>query len=218
MALEALVEDDDNSARIKELEKELAAIRSKYEKEEERHHATQAQLTILREKSDDSVLKEAALQLTRSTSDCAVAGGKESERMQKLVNDKRKLALEVATLKDEKKRAEERCTSLSTKLSQLEGAASSGAQPAPKPGARGRQRAATAASKSEEGGAEEEVKALKARVKQLEADGAAARNKAAIALENALRKGETWQLQLKAAEKAAADAEKKVASLQVRCA
>jgi hypothetical protein len=40
-----------------------------------------------------------SLILARSMSESAVEGGKDVERMQRLVNDKRKLALEVQTLK-----------------------------------------------------------------------------------------------------------------------
>ena len=139
-----------------------------------------------------------------------LGSGKESDRMQKLVNDKRKLALEVATLKEEKTRAEARAASLAAKVTQLEG----GVTPASTKASRGRARGT--ASKGEE---DSEAKELKTKVKELDAQVEKLKTQLtgqSQALEKALKSGETSQLKLSAAQKAGADTEKKLALAQTK--
>ena len=139
-----------------------------------------------------------------------LGSGKESDRMQKLVNDKRKLALEVATLKEEKTRAEARAASLAAKVTQLEG----GVTPASTKPSRGRARGTS--SKVEE---DTEAKELKTKVKELDAQVEKLKTQLtgqSQALEKALKSGETSQLKLSAAQKAGADTEKKLALAQTK--
>jgi len=208
-----MAEEEDACTRIRELEEKLESFRSAYEQEEKRHQVTQAALTeaSAREKS----------------SDAPHAGG-EAERMQRLVNDKRKLALEVQTLKEEKERAEARARALESKVKEkdsaiLEAAASGKVAPL-----RGRARAGGKSddSDSDAGKAleqlhakEEELKQAQVAVKDLQgklAQMSKSSATASLSLEKALKSGEMLQMKLKAAEKAGAEAEKKLASAHVR--
>ena len=206
-----MAEEEDACTRIRELEEKLESFRSAYEQEEKRHQVTQAALAeaSAREKS----------------SDAPQAGG-EAERMQRLVNDKRKLALEVQTLKEEKERAEARARAFESKVKEkdvLEAAASGKVAPL-----RGRARAGGKSddSDSDAGKAleqlhakEEELKQAQVAVKDLQgklAQMSKSSATASLSLEKALKSGEVLQMKLKAAEKAGAEAEKKLASAHVR--
>eukprot|EP00802_Teleaulax_amphioxeia_P004479 Tamp_04483.p1 GENE.Tamp_04483~~Tamp_04483.p1 ORF type:complete len:738 (-),score=242.55 Tamp_04483:22-2235(-) len=158
------------------------------------------------------------MELVRSTSDSSIGSSKESEKTQKLINDKRKLALEVRQLKEE-------LATKDTKIKNMEKEkdkdASTSGEPAPKASARRGGRARDDGdgdvSKLQEKlkGKEDEANKLKASVKELEGKVATLTKSSSankLSLDRALEKGEGYQLKLKAAEKAGAEAEKKLAN------
>eukprot|EP00960_Hanusia_phi_P077003 768637-Hanusia_phi.AAC.3 len=157
--------EDEQQMRIKELEDELELAKEKFEQEEKSCQEANARERDLR--FEITQLQE-QIKLSQGTVPL-------DARTQKLVNEKRKLALEVQSLKEGKESAEQRAKALSSMLERLQ---KSGEKEEPPKDARGRTRTSSRdrAADKDKAGKEEQLLTsnLQAEVKRLEKEVAAA--------------------------------------------
>eukprot|EP00961_Rhodomonas_salina_P068260 916407-Rhodomonas_salina.1 len=110
--------------RMKELEDELEFAKEKWEAEEQNHQKSCVLLTAAEEREKKLAEEVRALKEELSLASGGGGGGPADARTQKLVNEKRKLAIEVQTLKEGKEAAEQRAKALAAANERLKKGAS----------------------------------------------------------------------------------------------